>query len=315
MLQKSLTCAILFVDISGSTNLYESLGNTGALKLVNSCISVLSGIVGDHHGTIINTIGDEVMCSFPSAAQAVDAAIVIQKSLDSMCLNLPDKRILVNIRIGIHWGDVIKQNYDMFGDAVSVASHLVAIAKPMQIITTAPTIDALPAGSGFDARRIERTTVRGKGGEFAVYEIVWQEPDDTMTFSSVETMPVIFCRLHLKHGDTELYVDSDKPFVTLGRQKQNDLVINDVIASRQHARIESRRGKFVLIDQSTNGTYVSQEGKTPLFVHSDEITLSSHGIISLGREAQPHSEEAIYFTYEYQNAGSKAKDGELSSSG
>ncbi|MEA3435511.1 MAG: adenylate/guanylate cyclase domain-containing protein [Thermodesulfobacteriota bacterium] len=80
MLQKNLTLAILFSDLSSSANLYESLGNMGALKLVNSCISVLSGIVADHHGTIINTIGDEVMCSFPSAEQAIKAAVVMQKS-------------------------------------------------------------------------------------------------------------------------------------------------------------------------------------------------------------------------------------------
>jgi adenylate cyclase len=80
MLQKNLTLAILFSDLSSSANLYESLGNMGALKLVNSCISVLSGIIADHHGTIINTIGDEVMCSFPSAEQAIKAAVVMQKS-------------------------------------------------------------------------------------------------------------------------------------------------------------------------------------------------------------------------------------------
>ncbi|MBN2297328.1 MAG: adenylate/guanylate cyclase domain-containing protein [Deltaproteobacteria bacterium] len=294
-----MTLAVLFADISSSAVLYESLRNEEALRLVSSCITVMSGIVSDHCGTIINTIGDEVMCTFPSSEQALQAAIAIQKSHGSFRIDLPDRRVTLSIRIGIHWGPVIKQSYDVFGDAVSVAARVIGLAKHGQIFATSQTIDALPKSSGLGARCIDRAMVNGKGGESAIFEVIWDDQAQTMTFSNEETMQVIYCRLHLRQGETELYVDSSRPFVTLGRQAENDLVVGDVIASRMHGRIEVRRGKFALIDQSTNGTYVSQEGKSPVFVHNDEIILSAHGVISLGREADPDSRDAIYFTYEY----------------
>ena len=299
MLQKKMTLAVLFADISSSAVLYESLGNVEALKLVSRCISVLSGIVSDHCGTIINTIGDEVMCTFPGAEEALQAAIAIQKSQESFRIDLPDSSVTLNIRIGIHWGPVIKQNYDVFGDAVSVAARVIGLAKPGQIFATSQTIDALPKACGLDARCIDRAMVKGKNGESVIFEVVWEDQTQTMISSNDETMQVIYCRLHIRQGEKELYVDSNRPFVTFGRQIENDFVVDDVIASRMHGRIEVRRGKFVLIDQSTNGTYVSQEGKNPVFVHNDEIVLSAHGIISLGREADPDSRGAIYFTYEY----------------
>jgi len=299
MLQKKTTLAVLFADISSSAVLYESLGNMEALKLVSSCISVLSGIVSDHYGTIINTIGDEVMCTFPDAQKALQAAIAIQKSQGSVRIDMPEGSVTLSIRIGIHWGPVIKQNYDVFGDAVSVAARVIGLAKPGQIYTTSQTVDALPKGSGLDTRFIDRTMVKGKSGDSNILEVLWDDQAQTMTFSNDETMQIIYCRLHVRQGEKELYVDSDKPFITMGRQLENDLVVADVIASRVHGRIDVRRGKFVLMDQSTNGTYVSQEGKSPVFVHNDEIILSSHGIISLGREADPDSRDAIYFAYEY----------------
>ncbi|HOO46510.1 MAG TPA: adenylate/guanylate cyclase domain-containing protein [Deltaproteobacteria bacterium] len=299
MLQKRITRAVLFADISSSAVVYESFNSVDALNLVSSCISVMSGIVSDHCGTIINTIGEEVMCTFPSAEQAIEAAIAIQKSHEAFRIDLPDKRVTLSIRIGIHWGEVIKQSYDVFGDAVSVAARVIGLAKPGQVFTTSQTINALPNGSGLNARCIDRAMVNGKGGESSIFEVIWDDDLQTMSISSEETMQVIYCRLHLRQGERELYVDSGRPFVTLGRQVGNDLVVGDVIASRMHGRIEVRRGKFVLIDQSTNGTYVSQEGKSPVFVHNDEIILSAHGIISLGREADPDSRDAIYFTYEY----------------
>jgi hypothetical protein len=101
-------------------------------------------------------------------------------------------------------------------------------------------------------------------------------------------------------GDTMLYVDSNKPAAVLGRQGYNDIVVSEVTASRVHARIEYRRGKFVLIDKSTNGTYVSLDGKKSVFVHNDELVLGARGYISLGCEVDAESPQAIHFAYEYK---------------
>ncbi len=305
MLRQSLTLAIVFTDISGSTSLYESLGDDNAHKLVNSCITAVSKVVSDYHGTVIKTIGDGVMSTFADAGMAVNASISMQKALDSLHLSIPDKNVVLNMRIGLHWGPVIKQNYDVFGDAVNVAARMVALAKPRQILTTEQTIDSLPTGFDVNLKRADRTTIKGKGGEFSLYEIVWEEQDQTIMLSNDPTIPVISTRLHLSMGEKELFIDINKPAAVLGRQAYNDIVVSEVTASRMHARIEYRHGKFILIDKSTNGSYVSMEGKKSVFVHNDEIVLGSRGYISLGCEVNGESPQAIHFAYEYKDKGLK----------
>jgi adenylate cyclase len=299
MLRTSTTLAILFTDISGSTSLYETLGDEEAHRLVSSCISAISGVAGDHQGTVIKTIGDGVMCTFAEAPRAVQAAMAMQKALDALHEVPPMKHVALNMRIGIHWGQVIKQNYDVFGDAVNVAARMVSLAKPRQIVTTQQTVDQLPGDLKERARPVDRKTIKGKGGEFSLYKVVWEEHDDTVMISNDPTIPVIYTHLHLKMGGQELFVDSARPSVTLGRQERNDLVVSEMTASRVHARIEYRRGKFVLIDQSTNGTCVAMEGKKSLFVHNEEIVLGARGFMSLGCEVDASSPQAIHFEYEY----------------
>jgi adenylate cyclase len=300
MSRENLTLTILFADISGSTSLYETLGDERAHKLVSNFITVLSEVIAQHQGTIIKTIGDEVMCTFACADHAVNAAIGMNKALDSMPPTPTKKPIQPSIRVGLHVGPVIWQGNDIFGDAVNVAARMVSLAKPRQIITTQETIDALPDNCGVDVKCVDMTTLKGKVGEFPIYEVIWEEHDQTMMISKDLTLQILFSRLHLRFREIEVYVDRNNPAITLGRHEQNDLVVNDVISSRVHARIEYHRGKFVLIDQSTNGTYVSLEGKPSTFVHHDDYVLKAHGIISLGQEADAGSPDVIRFTCEYQ---------------
>lgn len=299
MLKRTLPLAVLFADISGGKSLYTSLGDVDAHNLVSSCITALSGIAADHQGTIIKTIGDEVMCTFPSALQALEASIAMQKARDTVRPVHEGKQVTVNIRIGVHWGQVIYQNYDVFGDAVNVAARIVARARIGQILTTQQTIHELPGDCGVENWRLVRLNDKSKDSESVIYEVIWDEENQTLVAANDITMQVISCRLHLQFGKKELYLDANNPVATLGRQLQNDIVFSDVIASRLHARIEHRNGKFVLVDQSTNGTYVSLDGKKTMFVHNDEIVLSSHGTISMGREQDEASPDVIHYTHEY----------------
>ncbi len=292
--------AILFADISGSTSLYETLGDERAHRLVSNFISVISDIISQYQGKIIKTIGDEVMCTFGSAYQAVNAAVSMHKAIDTMPTIPMKKPVKPSIRIGIHLGPVIWQAGDIFGDSVNVAARMVSLAKPRQIITTQQTINEVPEGASVEFKCIDRTPVKGKTCEFSIFEVLWEENDQTMMVSKDLTLQVLYSRLHLRYAGMDYYIDRDNPTLTLGRQESNDVVVNDVIASRMHARIEYHRGRFTLIDQSTNGTYVSVDGKKSSFIHHDEYVLTSHGIISLGRDVDDESPEIIRFTCEYR---------------
>ncbi len=303
MSRDSQVLTILFADISGSTGMYEHLGDENAHKIVSRCLAVISEAVDRHLGTIVKTIGDEVMCTFEEAEQAVLAAVSMQKAVDAMPPILPNQSVKPNIRVGLHMGPVIMRSSDIFGDAVNMAARMVELAKPRQIVTNQQTIHALPDGAGIDIKCIDRTTIKGKAGEFIIYEIVWEEETLTIMLSDDLIVHAADNRCCLMHRGSEFSVNSRKPSLTLGRQAQNDLVVDTAIASRSHARIEYHKGRFILIDQSTNGTYVKNKGMKQAFVHNDEFVLIDQGLISLGREPDENDPDTIRFLCE-EPAGS-----------
>ena len=105
-------------------------------------------------------------------------------------------------------------------------------------------------------------------------------------------------RLRLRSRERELVLEERHLSLTVGRSDDNDLVIKDHLISRLHARIEIRRNEFVLIDQSTNGTFVQTADGEESFVGHDSLQLKGRGLIGLGRVPEPGSPHTIHFTCE-----------------
>ena len=78
---KEIEVAILFADVVGSTKLYELLGDLRARDMVGICIDVMRAATDQNHGTVIKTMGDEVMATFPTADDALNAAAQMQKQI------------------------------------------------------------------------------------------------------------------------------------------------------------------------------------------------------------------------------------------
>jgi len=110
-------------------------------------------------------------------------------------------------------------------------------------------------------------------------------------------------RLRLRFDDRELVVDERTSSVTIGRADENDVVVKGRLSSRVHARIVIGRSNFVLIDQSTNGTFVQNGDGEELFVHRDILQLKGEGAIGLGCLPDRGSQHTIHFTCEEICAG------------
>ncbi len=296
----SVSVAVLFADIARSTHLYEVLGDKKAKTLISDCLSTLSNAASRFQGSVIKTIGDEILCTFPDADKAVSAGKAMHEAIDLIPIN---DGIPANIYVGIHFGPVIMENDDIFGDTVNLAARMVAMAKQRQIITTEQTVELLNNELMHTVKYIDKITVKGKSGETKIYEVVWEEQEATSIFraTSISLFPSkdATVNLILQYHDTIVTVDRNRPVVTLGRQIHNDIIVDDSPVSRSHARIEYRRGKFFLVDQSTNGTYIHEEGKERVRVRQTEMPLTGKGIISLGTKLGSDSSFAIF--YEYQN--------------
>jgi hypothetical protein len=285
--------AVLFADIAGSTKLYEALGDATAKAMIDEALVEMTAVTARHGGRVVKTIGDEVMCVFDGADRGFIAATDMQNRIDKLPVVNGAKR---RIRVGFHAGTVIEENGDVFGDTVNTAARMAGLAKGMQIITTRTTVDMLSPALRMGTRDIAALSVKGKADDLAVCEVIWQEGDDlTMTAPSVN-LPQSQSVLILRHAGREIIMNQARPAVSLGRDASGDIVIADPKASRNHARIERRRDKFFLADQSTNGTFVTFTGEAEISLRREELMMRGSGIIVFGHSASESSAETLEFT-------------------
>src|SRR5882672_228377 len=109
--------AVLFADVSGSTRIYESLGDERALAMIGRCLTLMTEASAGYGGRVIKTIGDEAMIAFPSADSAAQAAAEMQVRIAAE--PAIDARRLA-IRVGFHFGPALQTQGDVFGDSVNV---------------------------------------------------------------------------------------------------------------------------------------------------------------------------------------------------
>ena len=247
-----LPCTILFVDVCGSTQLYDALGNARAQAIIAKTLAILSQSATRHLGTVIKTIGDSVMCTFTTARDAANAAVDMQRSLKQAVTQENMGIRSLAIKVGFHSGPVISHAADVFGDTVNVAARVVAHAKPGQILVAKQTVRKLPRDVSANVRSVGSTMVKGKKEPVELYEVIWERENLTQVkdFSGVEVRPENL-RLTATFGSTTVEVSSSHSVLHMGRGPENEFVIPDPLASRMHARIEYRRDRFLLIDQSS----------------------------------------------------------------
>ena len=297
---KDIELAILFADVVGSTRLFESLGDQRARAMVAICIDVMRTATEQHNGTVIKTIGDEVMATFPKPDDALDAAGQMQKQIAAHAeLKMDGQQVA--IRIGCHFGPVVLEARDVFGASVHTANRMTSQAKAGQIITTSATVERLSPEWRASVRQIDVATIRGQGAEVALYEVLWQTEDVTSMLPAIALTARDqrrTLRLRLTVADREVVVDQLHPQVIIGRADESDVIIRGNLISRLHARIEFNRNRFTLTDMSTNGTFVQIVGQEEAFVRRDTIPVKGEGMIGLGKTPDAESPQTLRFACE-----------------
>jgi adenylate cyclase len=202
------------------------------------------------------------------------------------------------IRIGFHFGPALLENNDVFGDAVNVAARMAGQAKAGQILTTNLTMATLSDIWQASTRQIDLATVKGKKDEIAMFEVLWQRENvtrmATMAFQTPTTQKK-HARMVLEYQGIKAECGEDHTSVVMGRQEGNDLVVKHNLISRLHAKVEFRKGNFILTDQSINGTYVRTNDGEEAFVRRDAFTLKGSGCLGLGQSLTRDSEDAVRY--------------------
>lgn len=271
--------AVLFADIAGSSDLYKKIGDEQAKEAISNSMRIMDSLISLNRGIVIKTIGDEIMARFDDPDAATAAARAIQQHFEAA-------RGSVAVRVGYHYGPAILENNDVFGDAVNTAARMVAVANPWQIVTSESTVNCLSAENQALANRFDYAKIKAFKESVAIYLVNWEENTGCMT----ALMPVIkpvnketsISSMTIHSQGKTICVTPTMTDYTIGRGAECALIVPSPFASRKHAWIEFRRNKFVLVDHSTNGTWVKSGGEPELFLKREELPLQGKGVISLG---------------------------------
>lgn len=273
---------VLFLDVVNSTRLYEQSGDRKAFSLVTTCLSHASAVVLNRGGRVVKYTGDGLMAVFPSPDAAADSAVGIHVALRE-CPSVANQSI--GVRIGFHTGPLLKSGTDVFGETVNLASRIAALASAGRALTTASSLDAMVSGWRERLAAVPPRVVRGTTQPIELYELRCEPGGETTSLLGIDTamQDNVELRLRYKHGWT--VVNSWKPVLRIGRIPTADLHMEDQRVSRNHAEIELRGDKFILSDQSSNGTYVTVGGAPEFVLNREDAVLQGTGWLSFGRSS------------------------------
>jgi adenylate cyclase len=296
MAQRLEKLAILFADICGSTALYEKLGDDFARKIISRCINIMTGKISVYQGKLVKTIGDEIMVTFPSAEAAFHAACAMHLAVEN---DQPLDNIPLHIRIGFNFGEVIQESDDVFGNTVNVAARVAAITRAGQITATQEVYIALPPDLRNRMRQILRAEFKGKQEYLEVYQVTCEQEDTLSTrfgMPAYRKPPDNDEEMLLRYRNQSFRINNEHRVAVLGRDETCDLVVRSDLASRLHTNIELRFGKFIIADQSTNGTYIRFSDGSVVHITREEISLKGSGSISLGQSFAENPAEVVEFS-------------------
>lgn len=273
---------ILFADVVGAAAVREKLGDFEARHAVERALKRAQMALEQGGGKLLKEVADGLFAEFADAGAALAAACEMQLRVADLP---PLAGQQMSLRIGFHSGAAI-------ADA-ELPAELAAQAQPGQILVSADVAAGLSALARQSLRALPALTLANRDAPLAVCDVVWQAQGGATVVAGrvAEVAPAPApdqrsATLMLHYDSIVRELDRFASPLLIGREKDCGLVVRDPRASRHHARIERRGEQFVLVDQSTNGTWVTPDGHEEVRVHQGAMPLLGRGRISLGHPAE-----------------------------
>jgi adenylate cyclase len=169
----------MFTDMVGYTALGQK-NESLSLTMVKEQMKVVRPILKRHSGREVKTMGDAFLVEFPSALEAVRCAYDIQRGVKEFNISLPDDR-RIHLRIGVHLGDVVESQGDIFGDAVNIASRIESLAEDGGVCLTRQVYDHIQNKFELPLVSLGSKLLKNANAPLEVYRIVmpWSEEEKT----------------------------------------------------------------------------------------------------------------------------------------
>lgn len=298
LIKKGKQRVVLFADVSGSSALYKTKGNSEAKAIISHLLELVQKITVEHKGRVVKTIGDEVMVCFSSGQESIETAIAIQQNFTTSYTQHH-----LTVSIGLSFGEVLIEKGDLFGETVNDAAYLTKLAKGSQILFSESLLDELAIDQKAKAREFDWVTLKGAKENSPIFRLYWQQDselhNETRYLSTDMVLEKITNQiLTLKYGEQEIIIEPNMTPFMIGRNLSScKLVLDDSQVSREHCHISYNRGKFVLVDHSTNGCYLKPENGLEFYLRREEFPLLEDSRLSLGVPSHKSTNHLIYINH------------------
>ena len=302
---------VVFADLTGSTGVFESLGNAKATQAITRLTQWIGKVCETQGGRVVKYLGDGVLAVFPVNSSALEAVTELQRVHLDRIRTWPDP-LKMRLQVGMARGEIVEQDGDCFGDAVNVASRLSDLSGADQILATDTVIHQLPADNLVRFRSLGAMNIRGRSEACVVYRIEWQNEVLSDYFTMAASLaPSLFAKSAGPPEDIELsWLDATAAFsveqlpIFLGRDPDAQFMVQDPRVSRKHAKIEWRAGRFYLQDVSSYGTSVRFANSAAVVtLRRQECVLLQEGDIAMGGPFEDFTVPTINFKFSSKVAG------------
>lgn len=289
-------CTLLVAEVTGAGPLAEKLGGAEAERAVERALSRAERSIQAYAGERVPGAPGFLAAQFPKSDGAALAANDMLKRVSQLP---PVSGISLGLRVVLH---TAPQGFNQ--ENLDVALSFLPFASAGKILVSSDAVAHLSEGMRANVNSDTQLSVSTGGIRMPLMEL---QPGNLLASSHAQgplTVPppqpsvmpssrpyvppppadntISRTRLLLRYQGTSLLVTEHKPVLLAGREEANDLVITDRRASRQHSRIEWRNGRFMLIDTSTNGTYLIDQYGVEVLLKHGECELPTHGRIGCG---------------------------------
>jgi len=249
-------------------------------------------------GRIVQADGNEVLAAFDGAEAAIQAAIEMQLRVADLP---PVSGVKVAIRIGLAGGTAPADSTEVPRELCKEAAMLAGLAKPTQILASEKLRQLVPP-SFSDHLASGGHLPKSETAE-SVLEIIASsssarsepEPIEEVVDEKVSGTGGANRFLALRYRNDTIQLGEARRIIHAGRDAGSDIVLHDRRASRHHATIECRDNSIVLIDKSTNGSYVTVDGNPEIFVRRNEFILQSAGRIAFASSSTTPGADIVEF--------------------
>ncbi|MCV2217219.1 FHA domain-containing protein [Thauera sp. Sel9] len=277
---------VLAANALADDSFVARLGSTEASHAAERCLNRIERAIAAHGGRMLQQQGRSIVAAF----ERCDTGVLAASDMLERIRNLPSMNGLRQpVRIGLHYGIVDPSQGS--GEGIDIARRIAAHAESEQALASSTAVLLLTPAARHTASAHPLQAPALQALDWPIYAIGQRMG----TVTSIPPTARLSQRLRLRHQQDVVFVEEQRPVLLLGRELGNDIVIMDPRASRQHARIERQREGFTLIDESTNGTFVSVEGGEERRIRHDKLVLRGPGRIGCGFSADEIERDLVFF--------------------